>query len=505
MMRLFSTGSSSPPPLVTFYHDIEQGLDSAAHPDRCREVVQEFLAIERRYGVHATYNVVGRLIAEQPDLVDWIARDGHEIAFHSYDHRPDWQVSDHCRQVDLCRALCDSIVGYRSPRSEIDSPAIAHLWHRDFLWNAEGDPRDEPYFIHKGLVRLPIAADDWALQQGVITVEQYLVRFSRWLRERPYVALGFHDSVTSLAPAERLPIWERLLQIAAEARVQTATFSEAADLFRRAAVARYYTQHAKDWNRQTRSLYRTRRFQELLEREVEKLSQPVIADLGSGGGVLSAPLQQRAATIYCVDNAPGMVAEVDPSGCIRGRLGEATDSKLPDRSVDVVICARIIEYLFWPERLAGEIKRIGKDGARYFVTFPAFTGAALSNDGPPPDRIRRHFTPEQIRRWAEPIGPGRLIGVQYESPEPCDPESERRYRVLEENPSPHLVPTNWVYIGTVAAHGAPAMHGRTLPLSAATFRFPSERSQRVETLLRQIAAWLPRSVRKVAKHALARC
>jgi peptidoglycan/xylan/chitin deacetylase (PgdA/CDA1 family)/SAM-dependent methyltransferase len=490
------------PAIVSFYHDIEQGLDSGAHPERCRQVVKEFLALERKYNVRATYNVVGKIFVDQPDLIDWITRDGHEVAFHSYDHRPDWKPCHSSSQIDLCRRLSPSIRGYRSPRSEIDRAGVQRLWEKGFLWNAEGDPRHEPYFIHGGLVRLPIATDDWPLHRGEVSGEEYLQRFSGLLRERPYVAVGFHDSVTSLAPAERLPIWERLLQIAAEAQARTVTFSEAADLFRRAAVARYYTQRAKDWNRETRILYRTRRFQELLKDEVEKLSKPVIADLGSGGGVLSAPLKERAATIYCVDNAPGMVAEIDLSGCIQSRLGEVTDSQLPDHSVDVVICARIIEYLYWPERLADEIKRIGKNGASYFVTFPAFRGQPPSNDGPPPDRIRRHFMPEQIRRWAMPIGHGRLIGVQYESSEPSDPETERRYRMLEKDPPPQTLPTNWVYIGTVEHDDGAGAHGRTLPISAARFHFPSERSEQIKGWLRHAAAWLPRPLRRIGRWVL---
>lgn len=82
--------------------------------------------------------------------------------------------------------------------------------------------------------------------------------------------------------------------------------------------------------------------------------------MGSGGGVLSLPLKDLARKIYLVDNAIGMVTEVDSDSCIKACLGEVTDSNLPDKSIDFVICARIIEYLFWLECLADEIKRIGK-------------------------------------------------------------------------------------------------------------------------------------------------
>ena len=199
---------------------------------------------------------------------------------------------------------------------------------------------------------------------------------------------------------EREP-WERLLQIAIESKALVVTFSEAADLYRRAAISKYYSHTAKAWNRATKTPCRTKRFQEMVRAEAEKLNKPVIADLGSRGGVLSSDLRDIAKKIYCVDNAAGMLADIDSSGCIEACLGEVTDSNLPENSVDFVICGRNIEYLFWPNRLADEIKRIGKIGATYFVTFPAFRGSPPSNVGSPPDRIRRHFTSDEIQKWAK--------------------------------------------------------------------------------------------------------
>ncbi|GAH18332.1 unnamed protein product, partial [marine sediment metagenome] len=105
-------------------------------------------------------------------------------------------------------------------------------------------------------------------------------------------------------------------------------------------------------------------------------------------------------------------------------------------SVDFVICVNIIEYLFWPNHLADEIKRIGKIGATYFTTFPALREIPTSYEGHPPNRIRHYFTPDEIQKWAKQIGPGHIMGIQYEKPEPDNPETEQRYRIIEKNP-PH--------------------------------------------------------------------
>jgi hypothetical protein len=123
-------------------------------------------------------------------------------------------------------------------------------------------------------------------------------------------------------------------------------------------------------------------------------------------------------------------------------------------------------------------------------------GAPPAGEGSPPDRIRRHFGPDDIERWAEAIGPGRLIGVQYEDAEPADRSSELRYRAIETNPPPQLSPTNWVYVGTVApGRSAATSHHRVLPLTSATFRLPSERAERISALRRTVVDRLPPRLR----------
>jgi SAM-dependent methyltransferase len=153
-------------------------------------------------------------------------------------------------------------------------------------------------------------------------------------------------------------------------------------------------------------------------------------------------------------------------------IGEVTATPLPDDSVDVIVCARLIEYLFWPERLADEIRRIGRAGATVIATFPAVCDSMAPQEGAPPDRIRHYFAPEEILSWAEPIGPGRLLGVQHDPAEPRDAQEEHRYRLREENPSGDVRPTNWVWIGRVVGRAPDRSYRPAIPLSA--FDFPDE-------------------------------
>src|SRR5690242_2349801 len=47
----------------------------------------EVLATLRRYGVRATFFVIGAELAEYPDAGDQIVQNGHELGNHSYKHQ----------------------------------------------------------------------------------------------------------------------------------------------------------------------------------------------------------------------------------------------------------------------------------------------------------------------------------------------------------------------------------------------------------------------------------
>lgn len=119
--------------MVTFYHDIEQDMDSKAKPDECRQMVKEFLKLEKKYDVPTTYNVVGKLFQEQPDLIEWILQEGQEVAFHSYNHQSDWQLEYYSDEIDLCRKVSSIPCRYRSPRSQWNQTTLKTLWEKGVL------------------------------------------------------------------------------------------------------------------------------------------------------------------------------------------------------------------------------------------------------------------------------------------------------------------------------------------------------------------------------------
>ncbi len=219
-------------PIVTLYHDIEQDIDSNADKETCRIILKEFLQLEKKYNVTTTYNIVGKIYEEQPNLIKWITSQGQEIAFHSYHHPSDWNKKYYAEEIQRCRQISDLPKGYRSPRSQWNKTTLKTLWKQGFTWNAEGDTKTTPYYIYKDIVRLPIATDDWLLHQGKIEVNRWIQNFEELFNTRSYIAFGSHDYIFSFSPEDRLQAWEKIIKIAIEKDAHFASFSQVADIFR---------------------------------------------------------------------------------------------------------------------------------------------------------------------------------------------------------------------------------------------------------------------------------
>ena len=116
--------------------------------------------LEASAGVRATYNVVGTFL---DDVRSAIERDGHTLAFHSFDHSDDGDQLHRCREVDY------RLKGYRLPRSRgTPETTDENLAFHNFEWLASGRVplgTDLPV-LRDRLVRLPVTLDDFPLYTG---------------------------------------------------------------------------------------------------------------------------------------------------------------------------------------------------------------------------------------------------------------------------------------------------------------------------------------------------
>ena len=216
--------------IVTFFHDIEQNFDSDADIDKCRDALKEVIKIERKHGISTTYNIVGQLFKDQPDIIDEINRSGHEVAFHSYHHQNDWNPKYYHDEIKLCRELTSLPMDYRSPRSQWDRSTIEALQKYKFIWTAEDDKNSEPYFIKNNLIRLPVSQDDWSLYNGKVTFKNWREEFLSGIKKKNYYAIGTHDYILSQSE-DHIDNWEKLIEISLESNLYIVSFIEAVLLY----------------------------------------------------------------------------------------------------------------------------------------------------------------------------------------------------------------------------------------------------------------------------------
>ena len=194
---------------MTLYHDIEQNVDVDCDPGCCRDVVRGLLKIEDEFAANVTYNLVGRLFEEQPDLPEWIRDKGQDIAWHSYNHQADWHPRYYADEVARCRGGVRGDPGATGhPRSGWDNSTLKALWSGEFSWNAEYDSSRAPYYIYKNLVRLPIAADDWQVHTGAQSLGEWIGQFRDLMLKGSYFGFGCHDCVIADDSDAYLDAWE---------------------------------------------------------------------------------------------------------------------------------------------------------------------------------------------------------------------------------------------------------------------------------------------------------
>mgnify|MGYP003624362148 CR=1 FL=1 len=126
-------------------HDISFTLDLEDHqPKEIKEsnysaITKELLSSLKDRGICATVFILGRLAYADPELIDYIADNGHEIAYHSYQHTPlinqtaSEFVSETEEFKEFIHARCGiEVKGYRAPVFSLTSKTT---WVVDCLKN----------------------------------------------------------------------------------------------------------------------------------------------------------------------------------------------------------------------------------------------------------------------------------------------------------------------------------------------------------------------------------
>jgi peptidoglycan/xylan/chitin deacetylase (PgdA/CDA1 family) len=192
-------------PRVGLFCDCEGHFAGPAGEEFADRGLERLLDLFDHHGMRITFNVVADLCRSHPERIRRIADAGHEIACHGWRHeRPTDLRAGEIDQmlasaVECFASLGQRPVGFRSPQSAWSAVLVKSLPRHGFQWNAERDRADGPYRIHRSLIRLPVAADDWRLVAGKETAATVLQRWSQLLNDartkRSTVCLGMHEWV----------------------------------------------------------------------------------------------------------------------------------------------------------------------------------------------------------------------------------------------------------------------------------------------------------------------
>lgn len=186
---------------VCIIHDLERGsghrdspADFARQADQnSPEALRRMLEIERRVGIRATYNVVGKYYGEVQEA---IRQGDHAIAFHSYDHTIPTDENATVEQLRLCRDVDYRLKGYRLPQSKL-TPGLtdANLAHFNFEWMASSRyslSREAPW-MSNAVVKIPVHFDDYRMFLGELSFEQWEREFWTLADARDFIVVDLHD------------------------------------------------------------------------------------------------------------------------------------------------------------------------------------------------------------------------------------------------------------------------------------------------------------------------
>jgi methionine biosynthesis protein MetW len=111
---------------------------------------------------------------------------------------------------------------------------------------------------------------------------------------------------------------------------------------------------------------------QLLQRTVSSTS--TVLDVGCGDGrTCGLWLKDRAAEYVGVDISELAISEARAAGLDARRIDDATALPFADGQFDVVVCVEVLEHVFLPHRVAGEIQRVLRPGGVLLVTVPNVT------------------------------------------------------------------------------------------------------------------------------------
>lgn len=206
-------------PAVALFCDFEGHHAGSDGEYYAEQGLDRLLDITNRHRLNMTFNVVADLCRSHPHRLARIREVGHEVACHGWRHECPRDSSRNELSAMLIEAInCFAEVGcrpegFRSPQSAWSLDLVRCLPEHGFHWNAERDSACRPYYIRRGLVRVPVLIDDWPVADHSMDAGRLLKEWDRrlepLLNANGAVGIGVHDWILGREPdfADALDEW----------------------------------------------------------------------------------------------------------------------------------------------------------------------------------------------------------------------------------------------------------------------------------------------------------
>lgn len=211
---------------LTIFHDFEADYSSLTTRDISFKGISKILNLEKSHNIYSTFNIVGKLINEIPELILRIRSEGHEIASHSYSHRimtrltKEQMINDLQFTKNIFNSIGLKLRGFRSPQSKWNFKLARVLLEQGIYWNAEDEKSKYPYVLIENtdgdcLLRMPVTVDDWLYQSSHIDPRKMydllINTVDTIAHEKSFGSIGFHPWVQG-EDEQRLDIFDKFLK-----------------------------------------------------------------------------------------------------------------------------------------------------------------------------------------------------------------------------------------------------------------------------------------------------
>ncbi len=162
---------------ITFSLDLEDHRADVTGNRRYPFVTRKILKFLEEKNVKGTFFTVGKIADEEPGLIREICDHGHEIAFHSYCHRPltmenrsSFRAESQNGVSRLEDLIGTKVYGFRAPNFSLTSESlwvVDELREMGFLYSSSVLPAknpisgfpgapEEPFYWHNQLLEIPV-------------------------------------------------------------------------------------------------------------------------------------------------------------------------------------------------------------------------------------------------------------------------------------------------------------------------------------------------------------